>query len=57
MTHVESLANAILGIAIAQLVLWVWGVPLHEAVGLNATLFGISYVRAYALRTIFRRLQ
>lgn len=54
-THIESVANAAVGLVVAQVVLWWWGVPMHEAVGLNAVLFGTSYARSYLLRRAFEK--
>lgn len=53
MAHAESLSNAIAGLVIAQIVLWLWGLPAHEAVGLNAVMFGASYARSLLLRWVF----
>lgn len=52
-TLIESAANAALGLVIAQIVLWLWGLPIHEALGLNAVMFGTNYVRSYLLRRAF----
>lgn len=56
LAHVEAVTNASVGIALAQLVLWGIGVELTRAIALNATMFGVSYARSYALRRLFGRL-
>ena len=54
--HLEAVANAILGIAIAQLVLWLFGVPLSSAIAMNLVMFAASYARALVLRILFARM-
>ena len=55
-SHGEAVANALIGAGLSQLVLWIYGLPLTEALSLNATMIGVSYGRALALRRIFTRL-
>jgi hypothetical protein len=54
--HFEAAANSVIGIALAQLVLFAFGVPLHEAAVLNAVMIGVSYARSFVLRVVFDRL-
>jgi hypothetical protein len=54
--HYEAASNAILGIAIAQLVLWLFSVPGSTAIALNLVLFATSYARSFALRILFGRI-
>lgn len=54
--HAEALSNAVAGIVLAQVVLWLFGVPLMSAIGMNAVLFGVSYARAFVLRGLFARI-
>jgi phosphate/sulfate permease len=54
-SHAEAIANAVAGAVLAQLVLWFFGVPLNEALSVNAAMIGVSYARAFALRRIFAR--
>jgi hypothetical protein len=55
MSHWESTANAIIGAGLSQLVLWLFAIPITEAVSLNVTMIGVSYARAFALRRMFAR--
>lgn len=54
--HLEAVSNAILGIAIAQAVLWLFGIPLRSAITMNVVMFGASYARALLLRILFARI-
>lgn len=56
LSHVEAVANAIVGTVIGQIVLWLFGLPITEALWLNITFLGVSYIRAFILRRIFARL-
>lgn len=53
--HWEAAANSVAGVVLAQLVLWVFGLPFDEAVWLNFVMIIVSYVRAVLLRLIFSR--
>jgi len=55
LAHFEAAANCVIGIVLAQLVLLAFGVPLHEAVVLNAVMIGVSYARSFVLRVVFAR--
>jgi phosphate/sulfate permease len=55
-SHAEAIANSLIGAVLAQLVLWIFGLPITEALSLNATMIGVSYARAFALRRLFARL-
>lgn len=55
-SHLEALANAIIGAALAQVVLWLFSIPVVEAISLNAAILGVSYVRAFAIRRWFERM-
>lgn len=55
LAHFEAAANSVIGIALAQLVLFAFDVPLHEAVALNAAMIGVSYARSFVLRVMFAR--
>lgn len=56
-SHYEAAANALIGLMLAQLVLWLWGIPIVEALWLNAVMMAVSYARSYALRRIFARFE
>jgi|GEM_PF-3864390 phosphate/sulfate permease len=54
--HAEAVSNAILGIALAQLILWLFGIPLSSAISMNIAMFAASYARALLLRILFTRI-
>lgn len=54
--HYEALANALAGLALAQGVLWAFGMPVGEAIELNAAMLAVSYARSFGLRLLFARL-
>ena len=54
---IESMANTVLGSILAQLVLvWGFGISLKEGIAINASIFVVSFARAYVLRVFFRRI-
>jgi hypothetical protein len=55
LSHAEAVANAVIGAALSQLVLWLFGMQLVEALWLNAVMIGVSYGRAFVLRRVFER--
>jgi hypothetical protein len=54
--HAEAAANTVIGQALACLVLLAFGVPLTTSLGIQITMFIVSYFRAYAIRCFFARL-
>ena len=54
-SHAEAVANSLIGAGLSQLVLWLFSIPITEAVSLNVTMIGVSYARAFALRRMFAR--
>lgn len=54
--HAEALANAVIGLAIAQIVLLAFSVPLSHAIPLNLVMFAASYARSFVIRIIFKRI-
>jgi hypothetical protein len=55
LAHFEAAANSVIGIVLAQIVLLAFGVPLHEAVALNAAMLVVSYARSFVVRLVFAR--
>jgi hypothetical protein len=53
LAHAEAAANSVLGIVLAQIVLFAFGIELREAVALNAVMIGVSYCRSFLLRIFF----
>lgn len=56
-SHLETWCQMIVGTLLAQLILWLFGVPLLTAINLNIVMFIVSYVRTYTIRRIFNRLR
>ena len=57
MDALESLANASIGLLVSWLATWlVLGYSASASVGVTLLFFGLSFTRAYVLRSIFRRL-
>jgi len=56
-SHVEAAANSIIGAGLSQLVLWIFGIPITEAITLNAVMIGVSYGRSFVLRRLFTRIR
>ena len=54
--HLEAFANAIVGIAIAQILLWLYGIAFSQALSLNIAMFAASYARSFLIRIIFARI-
>lgn len=56
LAHAEAALNAVLGIVIAQVVLWLFGIPLSLAIVMNLVMLAASYARSFVLRILFARL-
>jgi hypothetical protein len=56
LVHAEACANAIAGLALAQGVLWAFGLPVGKAITLNVVMLAVSYARAFVLRVVFARM-
>ena len=61
MSAVEAMTNAILGLLVSWLAVWIvwplmgWPVSVTGAGGVSAFFFVLSFARAWALREIFKR--
>lgn len=53
LAHIEAAVNTLAGLAIAQLLLALWGMRFTEAAGLNGAFLAVSYIRMYAIRRVF----
>lgn len=53
--HMEAAANTVIGVIIGQTVLFVFGIPVTEAIPITAIIIALSYVRSFVLRLVFRR--
>lgn len=54
---IESLTQMVIGTALAQIVLALYGVTLEKAIALNLTMIVVSTIRQYVVRRTFRRLE
>lgn len=58
MTALEALANAAIGLAVSWLAtIYVLGYSAAGSAGVTAMFFVLSFVRAFVLREVFRRLE
>ncbi len=57
LAHMEASANTVIGVIIGQSVLFVFGIPVTEAIPITAIIIALSYVRSFVLRLVFRRLE
>ena len=58
MTAAESFANAGIGLVVSWITTWaVLGYSPGQSLGITAMFFGLSFTRAYALRSLFRKLE
>ena len=57
MRHTEALVQTVVGQALGQFVLWIYGISVREGLAIGATMFVVSYVRVYAIRAFFRRVK
>ncbi len=55
--HAEAAAQNIVGVVMAQFVLWCFSIPLASAIGLNIVMFILSYARTYVLRRVFHHVR
>ena len=57
MDAIEALTNAIVGLVVSWVATWgILGYRPAEAVAVTLMFFGLSFVRAWVLRRLFRRL-
>ena len=54
--HLETLTQNVVGLAIAFIILTLWGLPFYESVALQTIFFVTSYIRGYCIRKLFRSL-
>ena len=52
-SHIEALTQNVVGLAIAFLVLHLYGVALNDSVEIQCILFVASYIRSYLIRRFF----
>lgn len=58
LVHCEAFANAILGIVLAQAIIWMFfRIEFQQAVLLNIVMIGVSYIRNYVMRILFMRFE
>ena len=47
------MTQMVVGLILAQSVLWAFGLPFDHSLAIGATMFVVSYVRSYAIRRAF----
>ena len=57
LAHMEAAANTVIGVIIGQTVLFVFGIPVTEAIPITAIIIALSYVRSFVLRLVFRSFE
>lgn len=58
MTAAESFANAGIGLVVSWIATWlILGYSPGQSFGITAMFFGLSFTRAYVLRSLFRKLE
>ena len=58
MDAIESLCNAAIGLVVSWLATWiVLGYSAASSMGITAMFFGLSFTRAWIIRSIFRGLE
>jgi len=63
MDAIEATTNAILGLALSVLAVWLvfplfgWAVTLKSNLAVTGLFFGLSWARSYALRRLFRWIE
>lgn len=51
--HIETVIQMVVGITIAQVVLWLFNVPMQDAVFITVIMTVVSYIRSYVIRSVF----
>lgn len=57
MPHIEALTQNILGMIIAFIILYLWGMSVSDSILLQAVFFVTSYIRSFLVRGVFRKLE
>lgn len=57
MSHIEALTQNILGMIIAFIILYLWGMSMSESIALQCVFFITSYIRSYLVRKFFQTLE
>lgn len=52
-SHAETLAQNIVGLACGFIILRVYGIPATHSFGLQAVFFVVAYIRSYTIRRFF----
>ena len=55
--HIEALTQNILGMIIAFIILYLWGMSMSESIALQCVFFITSYIRSYLVRGVFKRFE
>lgn len=52
-SHLETISQMVVGMVLAQIVLFLFGIPLGEAVWFGVVMLMVSYIRTYLIRRSF----
>lgn len=55
--HIEVLTQNIVGMMVAFVILYLFGLSFEQSVALQITFFFTSYVRSYIIRNLFRKIE
>lgn len=55
-SHAETIAQNVLGLLIAFIILKLYGLSTHDSVRLQIIFFVASYARSYAIRRVFNHI-
>ena len=55
--HIEALTQNMLGMIIAFIILYLWGMSVSDSILLQAVFFVTSYIRSFLVRGVFRKLE
>lgn len=55
--HIEALTQNVVGMMVAFVILYLFGLSFEQSVALQITFLFTSYVRSYIIRSMFRKLE
>lgn len=55
--HIEALTQNVIGMIVAFIILKIFGMSFTESVMLQSIFFITSYIRSYAIRKLFKKVE
>lgn len=55
--HIEALAQNVIGMIVAFIILKIFGMSFTESVLLQSIFFITSYIRSYTIRRVFKKIE